>query len=294
MPPAIQNIIEANRVFADMFAASVNFPIAFLAGVLSVLSPCILPVLPAFFANTFKERRAITKMTLIFFAGFAVVFIAFGILAGVLGESLFNLPYRNTLVFIFGFCLLALGVATILGFSLPTILKRRSTFLDSPGIFLTGVFFAFGWSACLGPILAGVLTMSSMLRNWWSAGLLLFFYSLGIFVPIFLLAIFFDKTQWLRRGWLTREIARLKINQRIFSIHPANLLAGFLFILLGSVFMIARGTSFVNYFQMFGGKQLFYDWQRVLINGGAWFGLLGIFLLVIMIVLIIWSWRRSS
>jgi len=294
MPPAIQNIIEFNRLFAESIAANLSWPIAFLAGTLSVLSPCILPILPAFFANTFKDKRAITKMTFIFFLGFAAIFIAFGIIAGWLGKSLFDLPYRGLITFIIGLCLIALGAATILGLHLPALLNRKASGVGGSSIFLTGIFFAFGWTACLGPILAGVLTMGSMLGNWWQAGILLLFYSFGIFAPIFLLAIFFDRTKWLRHGWFHREVARLKIGQRLYSVLPANLIAGLLFMAIGATFAVIRNTNFVNRFSMFGGKQLFYSWQRNLQGGGLLFATIGTIVFIFIVGLIIWSWRHDK
>lgn len=266
MPPAIQNIIEANRLFAENFAQSVSFPIAFLAGTLSILSPCILPILPAFFANAFKERKAITKMTFIFFFGFAIIFIGMGIAAGFLGKSLFDLPFRNSLIIIAGICLVILGIFILLGLGLPSMIKRRQASSDTQGIFLSGVFFAFGWSACLGPILAGILTMGSILHDWLKAGLLLFFYSLGIFLPLLLLSLFFDRFGWLKKSFWSKPLFRIQINNRLFPIFISNLIGGLLLVIIGSTFVIAKGTNFINYFDMFGGKQLFYDWQRNLIQ----------------------------
>src|SRR3989344_9170762 len=88
LPIGLLRIQEQNLKDANSFLQNVSFIIAFLAGILSILSPCILPLLPAFFSYTFKEKRNITKMTFIFFLGFSLIFVIFGVIASFLGTSL--------------------------------------------------------------------------------------------------------------------------------------------------------------------------------------------------------------
>ncbi len=75
LPPGIQAIEEYNQQYAMEFIQSISIPLVFLAGVLSFISPCILPLIPAFFSYTFKEKRKITRMTLVFFFGFSIIFV---------------------------------------------------------------------------------------------------------------------------------------------------------------------------------------------------------------------------
>src|SRR3989339_1527897 len=88
LPTNLENLKKAEIDQAQLSLRSISFIIAFIAGILSLLSPCILPTVPAFFAYTFKEKSSITKMTLVFFAGFAVVFMILGMIAAYLGASL--------------------------------------------------------------------------------------------------------------------------------------------------------------------------------------------------------------
>ena len=95
IPVGLQKIIDYNNQSAADFAFKVSFFIAFLAGMLGVLSPCILPFLPAYFSYTFKEKKNITMMTLIFFSGFSIVFVAMGAAAGFIGEQTLSVLQRD-------------------------------------------------------------------------------------------------------------------------------------------------------------------------------------------------------
>src|SRR3989344_3575300 len=87
IPIGLQKILEYNQENTQMISTKASFVIAFIAGMMGILSPCILPFVPAYFSYTFKEKKDITKMTLVFFAGFSIVFIALGMIAGYLGQQ---------------------------------------------------------------------------------------------------------------------------------------------------------------------------------------------------------------
>src|SRR3989338_8842094 len=110
LPPGLLKIQEYNNTIAQKCLQNVSFIIAFLAGMTSIVSPCILPLLPAYFAITFKEKRKITLATFIFFLGFALVFVLMGLLAALSGKSLtlvfkginWLIPAVGTALIIFG------------------------------------------------------------------------------------------------------------------------------------------------------------------------------------------------
>src|SRR3989338_6076760 len=102
IPIGLQRIIEYNQKSTADFAVKVSFIIAFVAGILGILSPCILPFIPAYFSYTFKEKKNITKMTLVFFMGFSLVFVAMGIVAGFIGSQLLSVLQKGWLVTIAG------------------------------------------------------------------------------------------------------------------------------------------------------------------------------------------------
>ncbi len=105
LPSNLQKIIEYNQQNSMDFGVKISFFIAFLAGMLGILSPCFLPLLPAYFSNTFKEKKNITKMTLVFFAGFAAVFVGMGVIAGFIGEQSLSVLQKGWVVVIGGWFL---------------------------------------------------------------------------------------------------------------------------------------------------------------------------------------------
>src|SRR3989338_7839612 len=116
LPTGLLKIQEYNTGLAQKFMQNVSFIIAFLAGITTILSPCILPLLPAYFAITFKEKKRITLATFIFFLGFALVFVLMGILATLTGKGLTSVFKNiNWLIPSVGIVLVIFGTMIFLG-----------------------------------------------------------------------------------------------------------------------------------------------------------------------------------
>ncbi len=180
--------------------ASVGLALAFTAGLLSFLSPCVLPLIPSYltfvtgvgFDDLTRARRSALVHALLFVAGFTIIFIALGASATVLGRLL--LHYRiwitrfgGALVILFGLYLL--GVVRVAAFDR----ERRVHLANKPmgylGTVLVGVAFGAGWTPCLGPILGAILTYTAATADL-SRGLpLLLAYSLGLALPFLLAAV---------------------------------------------------------------------------------------------------------
>jgi cytochrome c-type biogenesis protein len=177
--------------------------IAFLAGLVSFVSPCVLPLVPAYLslltgesledlkAETAANARAQTLAhALAFVLGFGVVFVVLGLTASAIGGAL-N-AHRTLISQIGGVVVIVLGLQMMGMIRIPFLMmdKRahvqhgRRTLWTS---LLVGMAFAAGWSPCIGPILAGILAVASQQRNG-EAALLLGAYSLGLAVPFLLTA----------------------------------------------------------------------------------------------------------
>src|SRR3989344_3690662 len=244
----LDKINEYNQQQAVFYLQNLSFFVAFIGGIISVLLPCTLAILPAFFAYTFKERREITKMTLVFFAGFSLIFMFLGIFASAVGQTLTSIQVADTklLIFIAGTLLIIFGIMTILGKGFTFINIGKQTGHDAFGIFSFGILFGLGWSACLGPVLAGILLIASTFHNYFYAGTLLFFYSLGLFVPLFLISVLFDKYNLTQKAWLRGKEFEVKIFGKTFFMHTTKIAAGILLIASGLIFIIFNGTSVIN------------------------------------------------
>lgn len=266
MPIGLQKIKEENQRQTENFAVQVSFIIAFLAGMIGILSPCILPFLPAYFSYTFKEKKNITLMTFIFFLGFSLVFVAMGVIAGFIGERSLVVLQLDWLVMLAGALLIVMGFMSLLGKGFGSFIKMNKKFEnDIPGTFLFGIAFAIGWTACLGPILAGILGIGALLHNVAYSALLLFFYSLGNLVPLFILAVFYDRLK-LWRTFLKGKTFKFNIDDKEYEVHSTNLVAGILFIAIGLFLIIFKNTAPVNSWDLLGTKNYFYSIQNAIIN----------------------------
>jgi cytochrome c-type biogenesis protein len=186
--------------------ASISFVTAFVAGVISFLSPCVLPLVPGYLSyvagtslETLRDSSASRLVAMVyavcFVLGFSAVFIAFGASATALGGLLLSWRYElgiaaGVVVLLFGLHLAGL---------LPLhFLEREARFQAEirggriGGAFLLGLAFAFGWTPCIGPVLGVILTMSASTADIGAGTALLAVYSLGLGLPFLLAALFTD------------------------------------------------------------------------------------------------------
>ena len=170
--------------------------IAFGAGLISFLSPCVLPLIPGYISfisgaslNELLENKKINIFPLILFTlGFSFVFIMFGAAASYLGQVL--LQNSQTLRLIAGlviiiFSLQLIGIINIsfLNFEKKIYTKKNNNVWFS---FVIGMAFGFGWTPCIGPILGSILALASTEETIFKAVILLSFYSLGLAIPFIL------------------------------------------------------------------------------------------------------------
>ena len=170
--------------------------ISFSAGLISFLSPCVLPLIPGYISyvsgrtlNELLEKRNINLLPIVLFTlGFSIIFIFFGATATFLGKILLNNSYELRIVaglIIVVFSLHILGIFNIkfLNYEKRIQFKKGESFL-SP--IIIGMAFGFGWTPCIGPILGSILILASTTENISDGIVLLFSYSLGLAIPFIL------------------------------------------------------------------------------------------------------------
>ena len=171
--------------------------IAFGAGFISFLSPCVLPLIPGYISyisgqnleQIVEKKQKILAKTIIFSLGFSLVFISFGATASYFGSFLIN--YSDTLRIIAGIIIIIFSLQ-IMGVLKLNILNKEKRFYTknySNNLFfpfLVGTAFAFGWTPCIGPVLGSILTLAAVETSIAQGVILLSFYSLGLAVPFIL------------------------------------------------------------------------------------------------------------
>ena len=170
--------------------------VAIGAGIISFLSPCVLPLIPGYISyisgtslDKLLESKTINIIpTILFSLGFSLVFIVFGASATYLGKILLtnSFPLRivaGIIIIIFSLQILEFINLNFLNYEKRILTKDNKSFL-SP--LIIGMAFAFGWTPCIGPILGSILVLASTTENVYSGIILLSFYSLGLAVPFIL------------------------------------------------------------------------------------------------------------
>jgi cytochrome c-type biogenesis protein len=231
----------------------IGYAAALLAGLLSFASPCVLPLVPpylCFLAGTSISElsdedmprdawRAVVLAAIAFVAGFATVFVALGASASFIGS--FVTDNLDILAKIAGVIIIVLGLHFMGVFRIP--LLYRDVRLQGParsvgllGAYVVGLAFAFGWTPCVGPVLAAILFVAAQSGDALKGAALLLAYALGIGIPFVLAAVFFRPFMSLMK----RHRHRMGLIEKI---------TGALLVLTGILF-ITGGMSDVAYYML--------------------------------------------
>ena len=217
---------------------------AFLAGVVSFLSPCVLPLVPGYLSyvagQTYDEMQLGTKrlsalsLSLFFVLGFSTVFIALGASATVLGQLL--LTYRYEANIVGGVLIIAFGLFMTGVLKLPWLQQDFRFNLPLRGghpasAYVLGLAFAFGWTPCIGPILGAILTVSASESQSGNGIVLLAIYSLGLSLPFLLATLLMDT--FIHRLKTMRQLGRI--------FYPA---AGVILIVMGLAMITGYFSKF--------------------------------------------------
>jgi len=181
-----------------MALKQVSLGASFFAGLLAFFSPCTLPLIPVYLSIltgsniSHSENRSSIINTSTFILGFSTVFAILGL--SVTAISQYLLLHRHTIVKVAGIFVIALGIFQLGLLNIPFLLKeRRKQFIPKTinpvSSFALGCAFAFGWTPCVGPVLASVLVMAGSTQNFKLAFVLLLLFSFGLALPFFLIAL---------------------------------------------------------------------------------------------------------
>ncbi|MGE3246216.1 MAG: cytochrome c biogenesis CcdA family protein [Beijerinckiaceae bacterium] len=185
-------------------ATDVSYPAAALAGVLSFLSPCVLPLVPpylTYIAGTTVEelaeegtrgaRRDVILSAILFVLGFSTVFVALGATASVFGQ--FIRQYITYLSAAAGVVIIAMGLHFLGVWRIAFLYREARVNVEKPvglwGAYVMGLAFAFGWTPCIGPILAAILALAGSEDTVAKGALMLAVYSAGLGIPFLLAAV---------------------------------------------------------------------------------------------------------
>jgi cytochrome c-type biogenesis protein len=221
-------------------------PIAILAGLVSFLSPCVLPLVPGYlgFLGGAASSRGATTATqtrsrlvlgvLLFIAGFTVVFMAVNIFGGTLG--LFFVQQKVLITRVMGVVFIFLGLVFIglFSFAQRNVRPQVRNNLGLLGAPLLGLALGVGWAPCIGPTLAVILNMSLESGSAWRGAVLGLAYSLGLGIPFLLIALGF--------GWATRSVTFLRRH-----IRAVNLIGGGMLVVLGVLMVTGVWTQITSY-----------------------------------------------
>lgn len=219
---------------------------AFIGGALTLLPACGPALLPAFFAYSFKEKTRLLRATVLFGIGFSVIFIPFGLSVSWLVRDLF--AYRQELYVAVGIVLILFGLIELFGLRLwspaPARIGKDKT--STKSLLLLGATFGITVGSCSAPIFGAIVTLAAG-QEMWRSLLLLLTFELGMFAPLFLLAWLFESYKVFRWNWLRGTGVQFKLGSRTIRLYSTNIIAGLLFIVLGSIVISNRVEGWFNF-----------------------------------------------
>lgn len=233
-----------------MEGSNINIAIAFIAGIGSFLSPCVLPLVPGYVSlisgvsidrlkaeegSSSAALRAVITNSIAFSIGLSMIFLSLGTLAGLLGASITSNPWIRIIggLVIIGFGLQLIGILKIGALYKDTRMFSQQKPRGILGSLTLGMAFAAGWTPCIGPILGGILALAAKSGGWKSGLLLSSFYAAGLAVPFLATGLF-----------INQFLDFYKMFRR--HLHKVEVVSGIMLILIGGLVMSNRVTALAS------------------------------------------------
>lgn len=223
----------------------INYIVVFLEGIFSFLSPCVLPILPVYLAvlsksvneDTMRKRSVLIRNTFLFILGISTAFFILG--TGISVFRVFLNTYMKWILIVGGLMIVGLGLFSIGDLNIPFLQRERRFHYQIKEMrpwtaYLLGFTFSFGWTPCIGPMLASVLVLAST-RHAVEGNILLLLYTAGFTVPFLLIALFSEK--------MINLLDKLKKH-----MGKIQKIGGFILIVMG-LLMFTKGITMPEYVQ---------------------------------------------
>ena len=215
---------------------------SFIAGMVALFAPCCITfLLPAYFANIFKEKKRVVLMTFIYSLGIFTVMLPVVLGAKALSQMFFKLHDQTYIIG--GLFLIILGFLTLLGLKLPMPKFKQTKQADDPlSTYILGIISGIT-SACCAPVLIGVVTLSTLSPTLVQSLLVGFFYVLGMVTPLYLASLFIDKRNILEKPILRKSFREVIFMGKAHMITVSNLVSFVMFVGIGlfTIFLSLAG-----------------------------------------------------
>ena len=220
---------------------------SFIAGMVALFAPCCITfLLPAYFANVFKEKKRVVLMTFIYSLGIFTVMLPVVLGARALTQLFFSLHDKTYVIG--GIFLIFVGFSTLLGFKLPMPNFKFTRHADDPlSTYILGIISGIT-SACCAPVLIGVIALSSLSPTTAQSLMVGFFYVLGMVTPLYLASLFIDKRNILEKPIFRRPFREITFLGKVHMVTVSNLISFIMFTGMGVliIFLTLSGKLAMN------------------------------------------------
>jgi cytochrome c biogenesis protein CcdA len=220
---------------------------SFIAGMVALFAPCCITfLLPAYFANVFKEKKRVVLMTFIYSLGIFTVMLPVVLGAKALSQMFFNLHDKTYIIG--GLFLIFVGFGSLLGFKLPMPRFSFTKQADDPlSTYILGIISGIT-SACCAPVLIGVVALSTLSPTMTQSLLVGFFYVLGMVTPLYLASLFIDKRNFLAKPIFRKPFREVTFLGKTHMITVSNMVSFVMFVGMGllTIFLSLSGKLAMN------------------------------------------------